>query len=80
MGEDCFALCNVEGQVYAVSGICIHRGGPLGQGALHGTTVVCPWHAWEFDCRTGANDYNPEIIVPTFGVQVVGDDILIDIP
>jgi nitrite reductase/ring-hydroxylating ferredoxin subunit len=46
------ALYNVAGRVYATSNSCLHRGGPLGQGALDGCTVFCPWHAWAFDVRT----------------------------
>ena len=76
---NCYALCNSGGEVYAISGVCLHRGGPLGQGALHGTQVVCPWHAWEWDCRTGANDYNPEQKVATYPVKIEGGEILIDI-
>src|SRR5262244_1039948 len=60
LGENCYALCNVNGEVYAMNGLCLHRGGPLAQGALHGTKVVCHWHAWEWDCRTGMNSYNPD--------------------
>src|SRR6476646_2809117 len=75
-----YAICNVDGRIHAVSGDCPHRGGPLGQGALHGSSLTCPWHAWEFDCRTGAHDYNPDVKVSTFPVQVLGDDSLIDIP
>ena len=80
VGEDRYAICNVDGAIHALAGICPHRGGPLGQGAVIGGQLTCPWHAWEFDCRTGAHDYNPDVTVPTFAVQVVGDDILIDIP
>ena len=79
-GGDYYAICNVEGWISALAGTCPHRGGPLGQGAIHGGNLVCPWHAWEFDCRTGAHDYNPGLTVATFPVQVSGDDILIDIP
>jgi nitrite reductase/ring-hydroxylating ferredoxin subunit len=80
VGENCYALCNVEGQVYATAGLCLHRGGPLGEGALHGTNVVCPWHAWEWDCRTGAYDYDPDKKIATYPVKIEGEDILIDIP
>jgi nitrite reductase/ring-hydroxylating ferredoxin subunit len=47
------ALCNVDGTVYAMDGICPHAGGRLAHGALHGHWLCCPVHAWEFDCRTG---------------------------
>jgi len=77
---DYYAICNVAGEIYAVHGVCLHRGGPLGQGALHGHHVVCPWHAWEFDCRTGANEFNPVEKVATYAVKVEGDDVMIDIP
>ncbi len=80
VGENTFALCNVNGELHAMDGICPHAAGPLGQGALHGHTVVCPWHGWEFDCRTGSLDVDPDFQIPTFAVKVEGDDILIDVP
>ena len=57
-GEQTLALCHAADGFHAVSGVCPHAGGPLGHGALHGHALVCPWHAWEFDCRTGACDFN----------------------
>jgi len=80
VGNDLYALCNVDGRITALSGTCLHRGGPLGQGTIHGNYVVCPWHAWEWDSQTGANDYDPNEKVATYAVQVNGDDILLDVP
>jgi nitrite reductase (NADH) small subunit len=80
VGEQTFAVCNVGGDLYALDGICPHSGGPLGEGALHGSTLVCPWHAWEFDCRTGANDFDPDVTVATFPVKLEAGEILIDVP
>ncbi len=74
------ALCNVDGAIHAMDGVCPHRGGSVGQGALHGNMVVCPWHAWEFDCTTGQYDYNPCIQLTKFPVLVEGGDILVDLP
>ena len=80
VGNDTFAICNVDGRISALGGECLHRGGPLGQGVISGHHVVCPWHAWEWDCTTGENDYDPTQKVPTFTVEVRGDDVLIDLP
>jgi len=80
IGEATYAVCNVEGDVHVLDGICPHAGGPLGQGALHGSTIVCPWHAWEYDCRTGVCDFSDEVRVAKFPVTIIGDDILIDVP
>jgi len=75
-----YAVCNVDGVVRALSGVCIHRGGPLGQGQLHQGRVVCPFHLWEFDCATGEYDFDPAKRVDTYRVVVEGDDILIEAP
>jgi nitrite reductase (NADH) small subunit len=41
------------GGVYAVQAACPHRGGPLADGLLGGTTLICPLHGWKFDLKTG---------------------------
>ena len=80
VGDDFYALCNDSGTVRAMSGICSHQGGPLGQGNFDGGRVICPWHAWEWDCRTGRNCDNPDDRLPTFEVKVEGDDIFLQVP
>ncbi len=74
-----YAICKVDGKIYALNGVCPHQGGPLGQGILTGSSIMCPWHAWNFDCRTGENDVEPDEKVETFRVEVQGTDVLIDI-
>ena len=71
------ALYNVAGVVYATSNTCIHRGGPLGQGALDGPVVLCPWHAWSWDVTTGENTANPELKIPTYPVKVADGQVLV---
>jgi nitrite reductase/ring-hydroxylating ferredoxin subunit len=72
-------VCRHEGRLYALDGLCPHRNGPLGQGAFSGGRIVCPWHAWEFDCRTGEYDYDPAIRLGRYPVTVVGEEILVDL-
>jgi nitrite reductase/ring-hydroxylating ferredoxin subunit len=75
-----YAICNFAGGIHALDGVCPHNGGPLGQGAMSEHYLHCPWHGWAFDCRTGAFDHNGRVAVPTYQVQISGDDILIEIP
>jgi nitrite reductase/ring-hydroxylating ferredoxin subunit len=75
-----YAICNVGGELHAFEGLCPHAGGPLGQGSIEGDYLVCPWHAWQYDCRTGVNDYDPGTKLAAFPVKTEGDDILVDIP
>ena len=42
-----------SGGVFAVQAECPHRGGPLADGLVGGTTLICPLHAWKFDLTTG---------------------------
>jgi len=74
------AVCNRGGKLYAVDNRCPHLGGPLAMGALHDNMLVCPWHGWEFDCTTGKCDFNPSILLRTYGVEVAGDEILLELP
>jgi nitrite reductase/ring-hydroxylating ferredoxin subunit len=78
LGERTFAICNLNGELHALDGSCPHVGGPLGQGNLEGSTLICPWHCWEFDCRTGANEHNEDLSVRKFDVRVENGDILIN--
>ena len=75
-----YAVCHVEGAVHALDGVCPHHGGPLGQGRIHEGRVVCPFHLWEFDCRTGEYDYDSRLRVATYEVRVEGGDILLQVP
>jgi len=73
------ALANVDGKFYAINGVCLHVGGPIGEGEMNGTTVTCPWHGWEYDVTTGKLLANPSEGVQSFPVEVRGDEIFVDI-
>jgi nitrite reductase/ring-hydroxylating ferredoxin subunit len=80
VGDTPYAICNVGGKITALLGICPHHGGPLGQGAINGSNVVCPWHAWEWNCATGENDMEPAKRVATCEVKIEGGDIFLNLP
>jgi nitrite reductase (NADH) small subunit len=54
-----YAVFHIEGDFYAIDGLCPHAGAPLGDGLLDGCVVTCPWHAWRFDVTTGACAHGP---------------------
>ena len=41
-GDKEICVANVDGSYSAIDNICLHRGGPLGQGAIERGKVVCP--------------------------------------
>ncbi len=72
------ALFNVDGTFYALDNECPHRGGPLGEGDLEGCIVTCPWHAWQYDVRTGES-ITDDLKVARYDVKVEGGDVLVAI-
>jgi nitrite reductase (NADH) small subunit len=42
-----------DGRLFATQAECPHRRGPLSEGLLGGTTLICPLHEWSFDLASG---------------------------
>ena len=70
---------NIEGKFYAINDVCGHRGGPLAEGELDGTTVICPWHGWRYNVTTGENELLPALPTEKYEVKVEEDDVLVDL-
>lgn len=79
VGAKKIALFNVDGKFYAIDNTCLHRGGPLGEGPLSGTTVTCPWHGWQYDVTTGASTANPSVKVAAYPVRVEGQEVQVQV-
>ncbi len=75
------ALFNIDGSYYAIDDTCTHKGGPLSEGAVEGTTVTCPWHGATYDVTTGnvLGPPAPEGVV-SYKVQIDGNDIKVELP
>ena len=73
------ALFNCGGTYYATDNGCVHRGGPLGDGLLEGTTIICPWHGWEFDVASGACITHPKARISTYPIKHEGNGLLVDV-
>jgi nitrite reductase (NADH) small subunit len=78
-GGVAICLANVGGELSALDNWCPHRQGPLGQGWVEGDMVVCPWHSWSFDARTGKAEYPPNEWVGVLGLKVQGEDVMVDL-
>ena len=73
-------LANVNGELAALDNVCPHRLGPLGQGWVEGGAVVCPWHAWCFDPKTGAAVYPDRGQVEVFPLRIEENSVLVELP
>ncbi|MGH7934408.1 MAG: Rieske (2Fe-2S) protein [Candidatus Binataceae bacterium] len=73
------ALFNADGSFYAIDNACKHRGGPLGDGEVRGTRVICPWHGWEYDFAAGRSIDDAGVRLACFAVRVEGEDVLVEL-
>ncbi|HEV2647229.1 MAG TPA: Rieske 2Fe-2S domain-containing protein [Acidobacteriaceae bacterium] len=71
-------LANVDGKLSALDNWCPHRRGPLGQGWVEGESVVCPWHSWTFNVKTGEAEFPVHERVAVFPVRVEGEGVWVD--
>jgi nitrite reductase/ring-hydroxylating ferredoxin subunit len=78
-GEEEIAVANVGNEFFATQGHCLHLQGPLGQGELEGTVLTCPWHGWQYDVRTGLNEFDRAIQLRTYEVRVEDGEIQVSI-
>jgi methionine sulfoxide reductase heme-binding subunit len=71
------AIFKYEGKISAVSNVCQHQNGPLGEGKVVLGCITCPWHGYQYQPDTGASP--PPFIerVPTFNVRVKNGRVLV---
>ena len=77
VGGEEVALINFNGEYYAISDLCPHRGASLAEGFLDGGKVFCPWHCFDFNLKTGECGTVPSLRVRTYEVKIVGEDIFV---
>lgn len=78
VGKRKLALFRVGGEFFCLDNVCMHMWAPLGEGYLEGHTVMCPWHGWRYDVRTGTTDH-PDADVKTHPVTVRDGEVFVRI-
>jgi nitrite reductase/ring-hydroxylating ferredoxin subunit len=67
---DRVAIFKYEGKISAVSNVCQHQSGPLGEGRIVHGCITCPWHGYQYQPDTGASPPPFAEKVLTFNVRV----------
>ncbi len=70
-GMDVAVFRNDQDEVFGLLDRCPHKGGPLSQGIVFGTSVACPLHNWTIGLCTGQAAAPDEGCTPKFQVKVV---------
>lgn len=75
----CLAVFRTDAnEVFALNDRCPHKGGPLSQGIVHGSSVTCPLHNWVIDLATGNALGADQGHVQTVAIKIEAGRILVD--
>lgn len=77
-GRD-ICVANVNGTLTAMDNVCLHEGGPLGQGTIENGKLICPWHGWEWDPSTGEASHDPKTKVAVYPIKQENGVVFIEI-
>src|SRR5262245_60431609 len=69
-----------DGLIFALDGLCPHKGGPLADGMVVGRQVVCPLHAYRYEAHTGACESPDHCAVGTYPVDVEDNTVFVVVP
>ena len=78
IGGERVAIFRDRGRLSALSGVCQHQNGPLGEGRVVDGLVVCPWHGYQYKPDCGCSPEPFHETVPTFRVEVRDGRVLVD--
>ena len=71
------ALFRLGNEFFALDNMCLHRGGPLCEGAIDNGVVTCPWHGWSYEIRTGTMVQDPRVGVSRHEIRRDGDNVAV---
>ena len=72
------AIFKYDGKISAISNVCQHQNGPLGEGEIIDGCVTCPWHGFQYEPESGASPPPFKEKVPTFNVKIVDGKVFVD--
>jgi methionine sulfoxide reductase heme-binding subunit len=78
LGGERVAVFRYDGKVSAISNVCRHQNGPLGEGRIIDGCVTCPWHGYQYNPETGASPPPFTDKVPTYRTRVRNGRVLVD--
>jgi nitrite reductase/ring-hydroxylating ferredoxin subunit len=77
IGGGRIAIFRHQNKIFAMSNVCRHQGGPIGEGRIVDGCVTCPWHGWQYKPDDGCSPPPFAEIVPTYRVQIVDGDVYV---
>jgi nitrite reductase/ring-hydroxylating ferredoxin subunit len=77
-GGERVAVFKYGDKVSAISNVCQHQNGPLGEGKIIDGCITCPWHGYQYLPDTGASPPPFTEKVATYRTKIVGRQVYVD--
>ncbi|MBI1767039.1 MAG: ferric reductase-like transmembrane domain-containing protein [Bacteroidetes bacterium] len=74
-GSERIAVFKYDNKVSAVSNVCKHQNGPLGEGRIIDGCITCPWHGYQYLPHNGSSPPPFKEKVATFDVKIIDKEI-----
>ena len=75
VGGERVALFRHQGRIFATSNVCLHQGGPLGEGRILDGCITCPWHGWNYRPEDGCSPPPFQEVLWTYDTKIVSGHI-----
>lgn len=69
-----------QGEWYALRNSCLHRGGPVATGDLVDGKLICPWHGYTFEIKSGRLVTDPSAKLEMYPVSIVDGEVRLRVP
>jgi nitrite reductase/ring-hydroxylating ferredoxin subunit/DMSO/TMAO reductase YedYZ heme-binding membrane subunit len=77
-GGERIAVFHHEKGYSAVTNVCAHQRGPLGEGKIVDGCITCPWHGWQYRPEDGLSPPPFSEKIATYPIRIVGARVLVD--
>jgi len=77
-GSERIAVYRDGEQLHAVSSVCAHQGGPLGEGKIVDGCITCPWHGYQYDAKNGQSPPPYTEKIETYELRVEGGRVMLN--
>ncbi|HEX9793504.1 MAG TPA: ferric reductase-like transmembrane domain-containing protein [Planctomycetota bacterium] len=78
LGAERVAVVKHQGRAYALTNVCKHQNGPLGEGRVCDGFLECPWHGYQFSPVTGKGPPPYEDAVHVYAVRTEGGRVFVN--
>ncbi len=78
LGNERIAIFKYDNKISAVSNVCKHQNGPLGEGKIIDGCITCPWHGYQYQPHNGSSPPPFKEKVATYDLKLLGDEVWVN--